>query len=415
MNRHIFFPTMLAAIFAFGGCKDSGDQRGRWVGTIDTLENGAVAVGNPAEGVWPEGGGWQVTEDLRIGALEGDGPDVFGQLKMFAVDDLGQMYIADVQALEIRVFGRDGSHIRTIGREGEGPGEFRGLWGMTIAPDGKLWALDQRNARWSVFDQDGMLDRTFRRDIGSWGWIWGGGFDTEGNLIEFVPVNQTMFTRIDVGLRLVQSGEGRREIWEDTNPEAYDTLGAGDPPPEPEQQAALRFNHANGGRMFQQMPFAARRAIRLDKTGNIWSGFSKEYTLVLTNLAGDTLRIVTRAIEPEDVASLARDSILLLIRETEAQGFRSVDLDETTFPTVRPFFEQITTDDQGGLWVWRRGSDSTTTYDVFDRSGRYLGEVVTPFRVNRYTHPLIRGTEFYGVTQDELEVGYLVRAHIDRN
>ena len=51
-------------------------------------------------------------------------------------------------------------------------------------------------------------------------------------------------------------------------------------------------------------------------------------------------------------------------------------------------------------------------FDVFDPDGRYLGRIDFPFALSRSPRPILRGNLIYGVTQDELEVPYLVRARV---
>src|SRR5687767_1702897 len=75
----------------------------------------------PPAGIEPT---WTIEPELRIGALEGDGPDNFGSIKGIAVDDQDRIAVLDAQAQEIRIFGADGKHLRTFGGKGAGPGEL---------------------------------------------------------------------------------------------------------------------------------------------------------------------------------------------------------------------------------------------------------------------------------------------------
>jgi hypothetical protein len=49
-------------------------------------------------------------------------------------------------------------------------------------------------------------------------------------------------------------------------------------------------------------------------------------------------------------------------------------------------------------------------FEVFDPEGRYLGRVLLPFRLASV--PVIRGDVLVGVTENELEVPFVVRARI---
>ena len=55
-----------------------------WGGTLDTLSSGQISVNNPQGSLWAAGDGWGVSEELRIGTLDGTGPDMFGAVTDFA-------------------------------------------------------------------------------------------------------------------------------------------------------------------------------------------------------------------------------------------------------------------------------------------------------------------------------------------
>ena len=60
-----------------------------WTGAIDTLPSGQIVVQNTEEPIWPTGSEWRVEEEIRIGVLEGAGPNVFGRVTSFDVDAAG--------------------------------------------------------------------------------------------------------------------------------------------------------------------------------------------------------------------------------------------------------------------------------------------------------------------------------------
>ena len=63
-----------------------GTSSARWGGTIDTLKNGAVLVSNPADGTWTDQTAWRLVEEVRIGSVEGAGPETFAQIIDLEVD-----------------------------------------------------------------------------------------------------------------------------------------------------------------------------------------------------------------------------------------------------------------------------------------------------------------------------------------
>ena len=116
--------TIVAGAVLGLSCTGS-DARIEWRGTIDTTAGGTIVVSNPAQGLWDSASAWRVVEELRIGTAEGSGPDLFGNVGAIEVDGLGRLWVAETQAQELRVFDREGGHVRTVGRKGGGPGEFR--------------------------------------------------------------------------------------------------------------------------------------------------------------------------------------------------------------------------------------------------------------------------------------------------
>ena len=126
-------------VLVASGCRAQDSQVGE-VATalVDTLEAGRIRVVN-AGPEWTEADGWTAEEDLRIGTLEGEGPDQFGQVAALKVDAQGRIYVLDYLSQDIRVFEADGSHSHTIGGPGEGPGEFMRAAGLNWHPDGNLW------------------------------------------------------------------------------------------------------------------------------------------------------------------------------------------------------------------------------------------------------------------------------------
>src|SRR5687767_7983825 len=144
MQSRVFLIGLIAA----AACGDiDADQAIR--PQIVRLPNGALRVHGPDDGVW-SAKPWRLTEELRIGRMEGEGPDLFGQPWAVEQDELGRIYVLDQQSKDVRVFAADGKHLRTIGRPGGGPGEFSNPFGLAWDSAGNLWVVDIGHARYSV-------------------------------------------------------------------------------------------------------------------------------------------------------------------------------------------------------------------------------------------------------------------------
>ena len=144
-ERILFFAMPLAAAtLLLVGCADGGGAA-VFAGAVDTLPDGRIVVSNPATGMWGEGDEWDVTEEVRIGQVDGDGPDVFGAIGLLEIDEAGRFYVFERQAQELRVFDAEGDYVRTVGRKGSGPGEVSQVIGMDWAPDGTLSHYGRRH------------------------------------------------------------------------------------------------------------------------------------------------------------------------------------------------------------------------------------------------------------------------------
>ena len=82
-------------------CAEGSTGSAGWGGTIDTLENGAVLVSNPAEGIWTDQTAWWLVEEVRIGSVEGAGPETFAQIVDLEVDAAGRIYVLDRQTQDV--------------------------------------------------------------------------------------------------------------------------------------------------------------------------------------------------------------------------------------------------------------------------------------------------------------------------
>jgi hypothetical protein len=389
--------SWLAASLA-AGCVPSGEAEPSWAGTIDTLASGQVVVTNTADPLWTPEATWRVTEELRIGSRDEVGPSLFGEIMSLEIDPLERIYVLEGQAQEIRVFAPDGAHVRTIGRQGGGPGEFNRPLHAQFGPDGHLWVVDPANNRVSVIDTVGALLDSHASPGGFVMIPWPGGFDDAGRY--YAPVPRPDEERFEIALVRYDAGFT-----------ALDTLTVPDDPVERER---FVLRSPDGGVAMASVPFSAAFRWRLAPSGSIWGMLSGNYRFFELTPEGDTLRTLTREFDPLPVtgADMAE-------AEAELEWFtdQGGKVDLSKIPDTKPATEEFLFDDEGNLWVFpvTKREDQGTRLDVFDPIGRYLGRVRLPFALSRRPYPLIRGSTLVGVTEDELEVPFVVRARIEKS
>jgi hypothetical protein len=383
---------LLHLVVGCGGAEGAA----RWSGTVDTLPNGVVEVRNTATPIWTATTAWRVEEELRIGRVDGEGPDLLGSVVGLAVDELDRIWVLEDQAQEVRVFDRDGRHVRTIGRKGGGPGEFAGATGILRGPGGRMWVYDGQNNRVSVIDTAGTF-LTSHRVIGGFTIRpYPGIFDPQGRLYTYFPDRSTgeflwAFTRVDTNLAVL------------------DTII----PPRRTDQAQYFEIRTPNDQSRSTVPYTPTLQWALSPTGDFWMVHTGRYEMIHRSAAGDTLHRVTREYTPVPVTPEDMDSVRAQFADWLERG---ATIDFSRVPSTKPAVADIFVADDRHVWVQRQPVTTTEhgrVFDVFDPEGRFLGEVRTPFPLH-WTNPVFRDGYLYTVTVDDLEVPYVVRARIVR-
>lgn len=353
--RTLFAGGLGAIVIGCGG--GDGSRPGFTDVVVDTLAGGVIRVTSGPVGAWGEENGWSLMEELVLGSATAEGPELFGDIRALGVDERGRTLVLDAQAAELRIFGPDGVHLRTVGGRGSGPGEFRSPVGLASDPGGRWWVVDPANGRYTVLDAEGGLVTSFPRSIGYFAVPWPMGFDTSGRLHDLASSEEILALSDlaqPVDTFAIPTAEGRR----------------------------INVRRADGAMTMSMVaPFSPRQHWRFDPRGYLWSAMSDRLHFVQQTLAGDTVRIVRREHVPEPVTSAEADSVEAAIREviaTSAGPDAQVDGDFRA-PQAKPAFETFHVDDEGRLWVEpTRSRGAPRTLLVFDPDGGYLGSLPVP-------------------------------------
>jgi len=84
-------------------------------------------------------------------------PGDFAKPSGVAVDQEGNLYVADTLNNRIEIFDADGRFISTFGKAGDGPGYFSRPKGVAIDSDGHIWVADGMQDRVQVFNKEARL------------------------------------------------------------------------------------------------------------------------------------------------------------------------------------------------------------------------------------------------------------------
>lgn len=402
----ISLATLLLLAPLLGGCAGDGAEEALPLAMIDTLPGGAIRVRNAAVGLWDSHPDrrWRLVEEVRIGRLDGTGPDVFGSIGSVAEDPLGRVWVVDPMAAEIRVFDQSGAHVRTIGRKGSGPGEFERPAVMLSGPDGNIWVDDARLRRWEVFDTAGVRVAGYSGNSNLGGGVRA--WTADGVLLE---ANVHFLPGGDISER--RTNLYARRMGPDGSLVPADSL---DFPVLPEGEM-VRFEGA-GDRPYtilQRLPLAHHARGLLTPQGEFWvADGGGAYAIRRQTAAGDTLLIIEREFEPIQASAHALEVAAEALVPPE--NMISDDNDPSRLPAVHPPFEDYFPATDGTLWVRRVFAPDSVGFDVFDAGGHYLGRPESALDVADLRVALITPQRIYAVGRDEMDVQSVVILRIEK-
>lgn len=363
--------------------------------TTDTID-GVVHVSNHGSGTWTPETAWRVREVFRFGGRAEPADQLFtSQLLGTAIGPHGDVYVLDHLAANISVFGVDGRLIRTIGRRGRGPSDLAAPTGFTWSGDGHLWVSDPGNRKYVVFDTTGALVRTHPRSVQGY------------------PRRQYPLVHdVEVGIIDEAAWRGSLVLLRTTVDGAvHDTLMIVDR--DQPSQAMLDAYARSPGRPGAELVrvnqyYTPRMKWALDPSGAIWTGSREELRFIKRTWDGDTLLVVTA--DHRDAALTAEDE--RVISAAMQQG----DLTRDDINPVRPLFEAIHVIEGGYLLVQLVDTPGVASprFDVFEPTGRYLGELNVGFAPDPLGTLGSRGDLIVAPMLGDLDVPYVVGVELVR-
>ena len=331
-----------------------GQARTEWSGQIN-LVDGATVVSNPEQ---PAQGQERLVLQ-EIWRRGGDDDEVFfGTIAEFLHDDEGNIYLLDGQLSEIQVFDKTGEWLRTIGRQGQGPGEFQNGADMFWTPAGEIGVVQAWPGKVVMLTANGDPGTTF--DLPYRG---GGGFQsvTRGDLQgQTVVLAGTAWGR-----------EGDKQV-QHTYLKSYDLEG--------NEQASYQDVTSPAG--FGNFEFIEEKWSDFQRRwdaapdGRVAAALSfTDYRIHVWNQDGSLDRIIERPDYPAvrrtaDEKAMFQTMYDAFTRWNRGSTFR-VNAQHNTV-------EQIFFREDGSLWVqssahrWRAADEVFTSFDVYDREGRFL-------------------------------------------
>jgi hypothetical protein len=304
----------------------------KWKGSVK-VENGITVVRNPEKPLYARGA-LALVEDLAIGKPGGPPESLFSEIRQVAVDGKENIYVLDSKESWIKVFDREGKHLRTIGRPGQGPGELDRPRAISISGDKIM--VTEISRRLSFFSLDGTYLKTLPTKET---WVLAAECDSQGNIIvttATVDPKEPLYNFLKFDSQMNRLFEIARA---------------------PAPNAGKGFN-----------PFMAIAYVRVGKDDHIIYGYPEDYTIQIFDPQGKLLRKITREYTPVEVTEKEK-------KETTADTPSGIRYD---FSKYHSAFRRFVPDDEGRLLVqsWEKGEqDDTYLYDIFDAEGRYVVQV----------------------------------------
>lgn len=306
------------------------------------------------------------TEILRLGEDTDENAYLFGRIVGLAVDSKDRILVADLRPPSVAVFSLDGEWLGSVGGVGEGPGEFVTVGGVFVSPSDSVYVMDSRDGR-GGFPRLNVYDPTdftyVRQSQFAYDEDWGiatsaVGVSDHGPIMRYntiiLPDNAGM-PRHSYAVLTSWAGERIRELARLPNLRLYSGL-------------------SSDGRPFaQEIKFAPNAVFRLSASQLFYSGLNAEIDILVTSLAGDTVRTIRR---PHDRVPLTRNDIPAQL-DAEAREM---------YPEFKPAYSYFVIDDQDNIWIkdYVEAPASEARWQVLDSEDRMIGQVLLPRTLRLY-------------------------------
>jgi hypothetical protein len=286
-----------------------------------------------------------VKEELCIGDEEGVEDFVFSRIWSVQVDDEENIYVLDSKEFCVKVFDRNGKHIRTFGERGQGPAQFQYPFRMHLTAGKELLIYDSRNRRISFYSLGGKCLReipteqhNFQRTIP----------DSKGNIITerqiFGEKYITEIKKFDSNLNPIITIEA---VEIETNPYVITLVNPA-------------FN------------------VRVMKNDNIVWGYPSDfkYEIFIVNPEGKTIRKIIKDYDPVNITEEEKDKL-----KKARFGDRELPAEyKLEFPNNYHPYWYFICGDEGNLYTrtFEQNEEGLFRYDVFDHKGRYIAKFYLP-------------------------------------
>ncbi len=343
----------------------------------------------------------------RVGSLDGDGWDTFGNVAGVGFDGTGHLHILDTEAVRINVVDPTGSLVRRFIGEGQGPGEFGGDYAaaleLAVMRDGRVAVYDMGRMGFALFDAGGGFERTvpFPGARTSFAMIRG---------LQVFPGSDRVLSTTEVGyLRTRADPDDEASQPRVRHVLSYDLGGD-----EVRVDSVVAGWRPSGDAEGFRPPLGAG----VLPGGRVAYTDSSTYAIKIAGPDGRVMRILTRPFRPRPVTNRARaEEIERRLEDVgDARGdpmrsqmneFRRRQIEAMEFFDEIPVVVDLRTSWEGVIWVLHRGDGGAENdrIDLISSDGDYLGTLPPGFAMPSAFGP--DGLVAF-VERDDLDVPYVV-------
>ncbi len=347
-------------------------------------------------------------EVFRVGSMNGELWETFGEVSSTGFDAEGYLYIFDRQATRIVKVDRDGNHVSDIGRAGEGPGEMRMAFGFTVMRDGTVVVGDLGHRAFTLYGSDGEYLRSVSMGAPGSMNIQMGPYlpDPDGDAVYIGGAGSIQMRMGGPGMaepttrpieRLALTGETT----------ISEVVAEGWLPPPLEATEGRTLGSGGGGNFQISMPppraFEPELLVSVVEGGVAYVD-SSAYEVNVTDASGS--RVLRRSIVPEAVTPSVEDAererrvaeieeessggggrVMMIgggggggssnmsIAPDDMRNMRLESLENLVFFPEVPVIRALASSWGGTLWVQRRGDEpvSNGAIDIVSPDGGYVG------------------------------------------
>ncbi len=372
-----------------------------------TAQQATIPVVENERPTWAKGREWRVAAQhtVDIGkAVAEPGYELSKLGGMLRLQD-GTIVIAN-QGTELRYYDKSGKYVRTAGRRGEGPGEFFQISGLVLLRDGNIGVNDFQHGI-QVYSTDGKFVRLYASpspdnyapEVFDDGSVVIGRWPQGRRGITSAYTDSTTLKRVSLS--------GAQQV--------LGTFPAGRFVPDPRQSQPMHL-----GPLLKQVV----------RGQTLYIGFPEKWELTqYTN--GKPIRVIRRAWQPFEINAEERKAYREAFINQPGEGgapprpalktHREGLVGDDAIAKTLPAYGRLHVDAVGNLWAQvpirprdfppntrlNDTNDKPQEWSVFDRAGRWLGQVQTPAKFLVFD---IGSDYLIGIWRDELDVEH-VRVH----